>query len=112
MDKHKATIANGGKRGGRYIRFVNFSKVELMQHFLLYLLHGISLSPQIEMKFECPNEVPVNDSALCNRIFGKAGVKRHKEFKAFFGAMDPIVLTLLPTTYQNWKIDPVSKSIM
>ena len=108
----KAMIANAGRRGGRYGRFVDFSKVELMKHLSIYLFHGISPSPQIEFKFVHPNEDPVNGSALCNRIFGKSGVTRHKEFKAFFAAVNPIVPTPSTTTHPNWKIDPMLKSAM
>ena len=108
----KAMIANAGKRGGKYNRFVDFSKAELMQHLSLYLLHGISPSPQIEMKFTDHTIDPVNGSSLCNRIFGKRGVTRHKEFKAFLGAVNPIVPTPPTTTHPNWKIDPVLKSMM
>ena len=108
----KAMICNAGKRGGRYSRFVDFSKPELMQHLALYLLHGISPSPQIEMKFTDHNDDPVNGSTLCNRLFQRNGVTRHKEFKAFFGAVNPLIPTPATTTHPNWKVDPVLKSIM
>ena len=108
----KAMIANAGKRGGRYKRFVNFNKDELMQHLSLYLLHGISPSPQIEMKFTDQNTDPVSGSTLCNRIFGKQGVTRHKEFKAFFGSVNPLIPTPPTSSHPNWKIDPLLKHCM
>ena len=72
------------KRIGRYDFVVEFSKAELMQNLLLYLLHGISLSPQIEMKFTNHTIDPVNGSSLCNSIVGKGGVTHHKDFKVLY----------------------------
>ena len=64
-----------------------------MAHLGVYLNHGISPAPQIEMKFNSSQYDPVNGSNLCNNIFGRAGVTRHKYFKTFFVC----VATLLPT---------------
>ena len=89
----KEMIDNTRKKGGRYNRFIDFSKTELMQHLLLYLLHGISPSPQVETKFTNHTIEPVNISSLCNSIFGKGGVMRHKEFKAFFRVANPKIYT-------------------
>ena len=83
-----------------------------MQHLSLYLLHGNSPSPQIEMKFKDENEDPVNGSTLCNRIFGKRGMTKQKEFKAFSGSVNPLVPTLTISSHPNWKIDPLLKYCM
>ena len=40
-----------------------------MLNLALYLLHSISSSPQVEMKFKSEQEDPVNGSSLCNEIF-------------------------------------------
>ena len=82
-------MANAGKRGGKYSGFKDLTKRELMAHLGVYLLHSISPSPQIEMKFEYHAEDPVNGSDICNRIFGKQCVTRHKEFKAFLRVLTP-----------------------
>jgi len=108
----KAMIANDGKRGGRYNRFVDFSKAELIQHLSLYLLHGISPSPQIEMSFTDHTIDPVNSSSLFKSKFGKGGITRHKELKTFFGVVNHIVPIEPTTTHPNWKIDPVLKSMV
>ena len=81
----KAMMVNVGKRGGNYS---GLKKRELMAH-LFYLLHSISPSPQIEMKFKCHDKNPVNVSDICNRIFGIKGVTRHKEFKDFLRVLTP-----------------------
>ena len=74
----KAMIANAGKRGGKYADFIDFTKCELMSHLSLYLLHAISPSPRLDMKFKREAEDPVNGLTLCNEVFGKSGVTRHK----------------------------------
>ena len=82
-------MVNSGKRRSKYSGFKDFTKRELMAHLGVYLLHSISPSPQIEMKFKCHAEDPVNGSDICNRIFGKQGVTRHKEFKALLRVLTP-----------------------
>ena len=74
----KATIANAGKRGGKYADFIDFTKFELMSHLSLYLLHAISPYPRLEMKFKSEDEDMVNGLTLCNEVFGKSGVTRNK----------------------------------
>ena len=101
----KAMMANEGYSGGKYSRPVDFNKTELMSHLALYLLHSISTSLQVEMKFKSEQEDPVNVSSLCNEVFGKTGVTRHKELKAFLSATNPIVSTPSTTTHTNWNID-------
>ena len=108
----KALMQNAGVGGGKYKNFKNFSSQELMSHLSLYMLHGISPSPQVDLKFKCHQDDPVNGSDLCFEVFGKAGVTRHKEFKAFFSATDPIKPTPSPSTHPNWKIDPCLKHMM
>ena len=83
-----------------------------MSHHSLYMFHSISPSPQINLKFKCHQDDPVNENDLCYEVFGKAGVTRHKEFKAFFSATDPIKPTPSPSTHPNWKIDPCFKHMM
>ena len=97
----KVVMVNVGSRGGKYNRFVDFNKPELMLHLALYLLRSISPSPQVEMKFKSEQEDSVNGSSLYNEVFGKTGVTRHKEFKAFFSATNPIVPTPSTTTHPN-----------
>ena len=37
----KSMMENSGSRGGKYSRFIDFNKPELMSHSALYLLHSI-----------------------------------------------------------------------
>ena len=105
----KAMIANAGKQGGKYADFIDFTKCELVSHLSLYLFHAILPSPRLDMKFKSEAEDPVNGSTLCNEVFGKSGVTRHKEFKAFFSATDSIIPTPSTNTHLNWKVDPCLK---
>ena len=45
-------------------------------------------------------------------VFGTNAATRHKEFKIFFSATDPLLPTPPTTTHPNWKIDPVLKHMM
>jgi len=97
----KAMMMNAGVGGGKYARFVNFSKDEMMSHLSLYLLHGISPSPQIDMKFKPASEDPINGSDLCFSVFGKNGSMRHREFKSFFTSTDSIKPTPPTASHPN-----------
>ena len=108
----KAMMVNASKRGGKYSDFKDFTKRELMAHLGVYLLHSISPSPLIEMKYKHHAEDPVNGSHVYNRIFGIKGVTRQKEFKAFFACVDPIIPTPPTNTHPNWKIDSLLKQIL
>ena len=108
----KAVILNAGPGGGKYKNFKIFSSSELMSHLSLYLLHGVSPSPQIDLKFKSQAEDPVNGSDLCWHVFGKNGTTRHKEFKAFFSAADPLKPVPPTTSHPNWKVDALLKHMM
>ena len=43
---------NAGSGGGMYQDFKLFSKVELQKHLGLYILNGLSPSPQVAMEFQ------------------------------------------------------------
>lgn len=83
-----------------------------MSHLALYLLHSISPSPQVEMKFRSQKEDPVNGSDLCTEVFGGNASTRHKQFKAFFSATNPLKPIPPTDSHPNWKIDPVLKHMM
>ena len=61
----RAMMENGGL-GGKYKDFKHFTLHELMKHIGLYLLQGLSPSPQVEMKFHSQSEDPVNgNQSMC-----------------------------------------------
>ena len=45
-------------------------------------------------------------------VFGSNATTRHKEFKIFFSATDPLISNPPTSTHPNWKIDPVLKHMM
>ena len=47
----KSVMENTGRRGGKYKGFKYLTKKEMMAHLGVYLLHGISPAPQIDMEF-------------------------------------------------------------
>ena len=87
----KALIANAGQEGGMYPDFKPFSPKWIKQFIGLYILHGLSPSPQVKMKFKPQHEDPINGNDLCAEVFGSNGGKEHKYFKAFFGCQDPML---------------------
>ena len=47
----KALLDNAGEGGGVYPKFIPFTIPEIAKHLGLYMLNGISPSPQVELKF-------------------------------------------------------------
>ncbi len=87
-------------------QFKPFTPQEIRSFLALYILQGLSPSPQIKMKFVPQALDPINGSDMCFRVFGRKASKRHKEFKAFFTIQDPRKIVPPRTTHPNFKIDP------
>ena len=47
----RASFAGAGEKYGMYPNFQPFTMEEIMKHLGLYILHGLSPSPQVKMKF-------------------------------------------------------------
>ncbi len=110
----KAMMLNGGL-GGTYSDFVPFTLVELMKHIALYLFHGLSPSPQVEMKFKSQKDDPVNGNDFIHMAFGSSpwkAIRRHKHFKSFFAAVDPRYPVPNRDRHPNWKVHPFLKHMM
>jgi Transposase IS4 len=67
-----------------------FSPREIEQHIAIYILNGLSPSPNVEMKFSSHEQDPIQGNNLIRRSFGPNGVRRHRHFKAFFCVQDPM----------------------
>jgi len=102
----RAIISNAGNPSHIYPDFTPFSPQEVKQFIGLYILQGLSPSPQVKQKFKPHHEDYVNGNDLCYQVFGKKGERRHKQFKTFFAIQDPLKLTPPKTTHPNWKVDP------
>ena len=105
-------MANTGKWGGKCKNFKDFHSEEIIAHLGLYLLHGISPAPQIEIKFQSSFDDPVNGSDLCSQVFERVGVTRYKEFKTFFACVSPFQITPPTTSHPNFKLNPLLKHMM
>ena len=91
-----------------------FKLEELMADIGLYILQGVSPSPRVEMKVSSQSDDPVNDNNLCHCVFGgkSKGEKRHRLFKRYFAACDPVVPTPDPKVSPNWKVEKLIKQII
>ena len=103
----KAQQENAGELGGPtglYPDWTPFTIKELHQHIGIRMLHGISPTPQLAMKFKSQTEDVVNGNDFVHRCFGPNAVRRHKHFRRFFAVQNP-VLQVPPRSIQpNWKI--------
>ena len=108
----KAMLCNAGVGGGMYKDFKPFTIAETRAQLAVYLLQGLSPSPQLEMKFLSQDEDPVNGSNLCHKVFGSRGVTRMKEFKCFFAAVNPLIPIPDVNKHPNHKVDPIFHHMM
>ena len=107
-------LIDNASLGGKYKDFTNFTLDEIMRHVGLYLLQGLSPSPQIEMKFTPQHEDPVNGNDFVHTSFGGNVTKsrrRHRQFKSFFCSIDPRIPVPNRDTHPNWKVQPLLKHI-
>ena len=61
----KEYMYNTGSGGTQYPDFKEFSVNEIMQHIGVYILNGLSPSPQVEMKFDLQKKNRTNGSDFC-----------------------------------------------
>jgi hypothetical protein len=79
----RAILSNSGHKKHIYPDFTPYSPQEVKQFIGLYILQGLSPSPQVRQKFKPHHEDFVNGNDLCYQVFGKKGERRHKHFKTF-----------------------------
>ena len=89
----KAYLYNAGSGGTQYPEFKEFYVDEIMQHLGVYIINGLSPSPQVEMNFYSQNKNPMNGSDFCFKAFRSCARQGHKEFKAFFVVQYPLANT-------------------
>jgi hypothetical protein len=100
----KAALAQAGSL--IYKDFTPFRTEELKRHIGLYILNGLSPSPQVARKFKTQKEDPVNGSDLCFDSFGPKAERRHKHFRCFFTCQNPLLEVPSTKTHPNHKVDP------
>jgi len=102
----RAILLNAGVLGRVYPEFKPFTPMEIKQFIGLYILQGLSPSPQLKLKFHPQNEDPINGSDLCYKVFEKNADKCHKHFKAFFTLQNSLKQVPSKKTHSNFKVDP------
>jgi hypothetical protein len=63
-----ALLTNAGTKGQFYPDFTPFSAVEVKKFIGLYILQGLSPSPQVKMKFKTHHVDSINGNDLCNKV--------------------------------------------
>jgi len=69
-------------------------------------LQGLCPSPTVKMKFKPQSIDAINGSDLCSSVFNENAEKRHKQFKSFLAAQNPLLHVPSKTSHPNWKVDP------
>jgi hypothetical protein len=87
-------------------QFIPFTPQKIRSFLGLYILQGLSPSPQIKMKFFAQAVDKINGNDMCFRAFGHNASKQHKAFKAFFTIQDPHRIIPPRATHPNFKVDP------
>lgn len=108
----KAQMVNAGQVGQVYPDFKPFTVRETEQFIGVYILHGLSPTPRVEMKFKSQAQDATNGNDLVFRIMGPNAERRHKHFKSFFSVQDPRYFSPSKKTHPNWKVDPFLAWIM
>ena len=105
----KAMLANAGAGGVCYPDFVPFNVDETRCHVRIYVLQGLSPSPQVSYKFhrQCDDPVNGNDYVFQSTDQKVNRERRHKHFKAFFSCQDPCRPSYDRDSFLNWKVRPL-----
>ena len=88
--EYESDDRNAGKKGSLYPDFKDFETAELKRHIGCIILHGISPSPQVSMKFKSQKDNFANGNDFIHSHMGPNAERQHKHFKRFFGVQNPI----------------------
>ena len=70
------------------------------------MVHGLSPSPQVSMKFASEQEDDINGNGFIKQCMVPAAVLRHKNNCRFFATKCPIKPSPIQSLRPNWKVDP------
>mmetsp|Transcript_11360 Transcript_11360/g.16534 ORF Transcript_11360/g.16534 Transcript_11360/m.16534 type:complete len:156 (+) Transcript_11360:872-1339(+) len=103
----KAVLGNAGDGGCKYNNFEPFTVCEIQKILGVYILNGLSPSPQVEHKLKPQSKDPINGINLFSTSLGKFGTSARcfKEFKCFFSVQDPRYATPSRKMHPNWKVE-------
>ena len=81
----KAGFQHAGKRGGPYEgEWKDFEPFELKKYIGVYILQGLSPSPQVKQKIRTQAEDEVNGCDFINCCLGPGAERQHNIFGWFF----------------------------
>ena len=95
------------KHAGSSYKWKDFTPTEIEQYLSMYQIQDLCRSPRLTYKFRNQFEDPIQGNDLIYRVFGKAAVKRHKQFRKYFAVQNPHLSTPSNKTHTNWKVDPL-----
>ena len=96
-------MQNAGVEGEIYLDFKPFIHEDLRKHLGVYIVHGLSPTPELNMKFQSQAEDDIHGNDFVKRCLGPAAVRRHKHFRCFFATQSPLIIP--PPNSPNWKIE-------
>lgn len=73
-------MVNSGQEGQLYPELNPFTVRETDKFLAVYILHGFSPSPRVDMKFKPQEDDPINGSDLVYRILGPNDERHHRHF--------------------------------
>ena len=100
----KAMMVNAGQEGQLYPDYEQFTCNELKRHLGVIILHGISPSPRVAMKFHTQQDDFANGNDFVRANLGPNAERRHKHFKRFFGVQNPLKMTPSKKQFPLWKL--------
>jgi Transposase IS4 len=107
----KAQLANAGRGGTCYPDWSPFTVKDVRQFLGLYIWNGINPSPRIDMQLKPAAEDPVHGNQYLYENIGRNGVRRFREFRAFFAVQDPRAVPPCRKSNPLFKVSQVVKWI-
>jgi hypothetical protein len=89
-----------------------FTVIEIHQFIALYILQGMSPSPQIKMKFNPQAIDKINGNDMCYQVFGRDASCHHKMFKNLFSIQNPLKHVSSRKSHPNFKVDPFNGGLL
>ena len=90
----KAMLANAGQKGEIYSNYTNFTTNKLRKHIGVYILHGLSPSPEIGMTFKGQDIYGINGNDFVAHCLGPSSTQRHEHLRMSFTVQDPLKISL------------------
>ena len=96
-------MANAINPGQPYLECVPFTTQDTEKHLTCYMMHGLALSPIVELKFKIHISDLVNANDFLNIFLGGNFIRRQNNFRLLFFFQDPSL------TIPSWKFKPNHK---